>query len=50
MGLTDIDRNGIQGAELVFNGELEGEEGKFIGIKSAANNNRWRKNRYQAWK
>ena len=38
VGLTDIDRNGIQGAELVFNGELEGEEGKFIGIKSAANN------------
>ena len=38
VGLTDIDRNGIQGAELVFNGELEGEEGKFVGIKSAANN------------
>ena len=38
VGLTDTDRNGIQGAELVFNGELEGEEGKFIGIKSAANN------------
>jgi len=38
VGLTDIDRNGIQGTELVFNNELEGEEGKFVGIKSAANN------------
>ena len=37
VGLTDIDRNGIQGTELVFNGELEGEEGKFVGIKSAGN-------------
>ena len=37
MGLTDIDRNGIQGTELVFNNELEGEEGKFIGIKGSGN-------------
>lgn len=37
VGLTDIDRNGIQGTELVFNGELEGKEGKFVGIKSAGN-------------
>ena len=35
VGLTDIDRNGIQGTELVFNNELEGEEGKFIGIKGS---------------
>ena len=38
VGLTDIDRNGIQGTELVFNYELEGEEGKFIGIKGSGNN------------
>ena len=37
VGLTDIDRNGIQGTELVFNNELEGEEGKFIGIKGLGN-------------
>ena len=37
VGLTDIDRNGIQGTELVFNNELEGEEGKFIGIKGSGN-------------
>jgi cell division protein FtsI (penicillin-binding protein 3) len=35
VGLTDIDRNGIQGTELVFNNELEGEEGKFEGIKGS---------------
>ena len=37
VGLTDIDRNGIQGTELVFNNELEGEEGRFIGIKGSDN-------------
>ena len=37
VGLTDIDRNGIQGTELVFNNELEGEEGRFIGIKGSGN-------------
>jgi len=37
VGLTDIDRNGIQGTELVFNNELEGEEGKFTGIKGSGN-------------
>ena len=37
VGLTDIDRNGIQGSELVFNRELEGEEGKFVGIKGSGN-------------
>jgi len=37
VGLTDIDRNGIQGTELVFNNELEGEEGKFVGIKGSGN-------------
>ena len=37
VGLTDIDRNGIQGTELVFNNDLEGEEGKFIGIKGSGN-------------
>ena len=35
VGLTDIDRNGIQGTELVFNNELEGKEGKFVGIKGS---------------
>ena len=38
VGLTDIDRNGIQGTELVFNTLLEGEEGKFIGLKGSENN------------
>ena len=37
VGLTDIDRNGIQGTELVFNSVLEGDEGKFIGIKGSGN-------------
>ncbi len=37
VGLTDIDRNGIQGTELVFNNELEGQEGRFIGIKGSGN-------------
>tara|TARA_Y100001970_G_scaffold122166_1_gene151425 strand:- start:11823 stop:13475 length:1653 start_codon:yes stop_codon:yes gene_type:complete len=37
VGLTDIDRRGIQGAELVFNNELEGKEGKFVGIKGSGN-------------
>jgi len=37
VGLTDIDRNGIQGTELVFNNELEGKEGKFEGIKGSGN-------------
>ncbi len=37
VGLTDIDRNGIQGTELVFNNDLEGEEGKFTGVKGSGN-------------
>ena len=37
VGLTDIDRNGIQGTELVFNNELEGKEGKFVGVKGSGN-------------
>ena len=37
VGLTDIDRNGIQGTELVFNNDLEGEEGRFVGIKGLGN-------------
>ena len=38
VGLTDIDRKGIQGTELVFHNELMGEEGSFQGIKGAGNN------------
>ncbi len=37
VGLTDIDRNGIQGVELIFDNELRGEEGSFEGIKGAKN-------------
>ena len=37
VGLTDIDRKGIQGTELVFQNELIGEKGSFEGIKSARN-------------
>ena len=37
VGLTDIDRKGIQGVELIFNNELRGEEGSFEGIKGAKN-------------
>ena len=37
VGLTDIDRRGIQGVELIFNNELRGEEGSFEGIKGAKN-------------
>ena len=37
VGLTDIDRKGIQGTELVFHNELLGEEGSFQGIKGARN-------------
>ena len=37
VGLTDIDRQGIQGTELVFQNELIGEKGSFEGIKSARN-------------
>ncbi len=37
VGLTDIDRRGIQGVELVFHNELLGEEGSFEGIKGSKN-------------
>ena len=37
VGLTDIDRQGIQGTELVFQNELIGEKGRFEGIKGAKN-------------
>ena len=37
VGLTDIDRKGIQGTELVFHKELLGEEGSFEGIKGTRN-------------
>ena len=37
VGLTDIDRKGIQGTELVFHNELQGEEGGFEGIKGSKN-------------
>ena len=33
VGITDIDRKGIQGSELVFNNTLKGKKGKFTGIK-----------------
>ena len=39
VGLTDIDRQGIQGTELVFQNELIGEKGNFEGIKGARNTN-----------
>ena len=34
VGITDIDRKGIQGSELVFNKILKGKDGEFIGFKS----------------
>ena len=37
VGLTVIDRRGIQGTELVFHNELLGEKGSFEGIKGARN-------------
>ena len=37
VGLTDIDRKGIQGTELVFHRELLGIEGRFEGIKGSRN-------------
>ena len=37
VGLTDIDRKGIQGTELVFHKELLGKEGSFEGIKGTRN-------------
>tara|TARA_B100001113_G_scaffold78760_2_gene61906 strand:- start:3032 stop:4681 length:1650 start_codon:yes stop_codon:yes gene_type:complete len=37
VGLTDIDRKGIQGVELVFHNELQGEKGSFTGIKGSKN-------------
>ncbi|URQ67712.1 penicillin-binding protein 2 [SAR86 cluster bacterium] len=37
VGLTDIDRKGIQGVELIFHNELRGQEGSFEGIKGAKN-------------
>ncbi len=37
VGLTDIDRQGIQGTELVFQNQLIGEKGSFEGIKGAKN-------------
>ena len=37
VGLTDIDRQGIQGTELFFQNELIGEKGSFEGIKGARN-------------
>ena len=33
VGITDIDRNGIQGTELVFNKMLLGENGGFSGVR-----------------
>ena len=37
VGITDIDRIGIQGSELVFNNSLKGKKGRFIGTKSSGN-------------
>ena len=37
VGITDIDRKGIQGSELVFDNTLKGKKGKFTGIKSSGN-------------
>ena len=37
VGITDIDRKGIQGSELVFDNTLQGKKGKFTGIKSSGN-------------
>jgi cell division protein FtsI (penicillin-binding protein 3) len=37
VGITDIDRKGIQGSELVFDNTLKGKEGKFTGTKSSGN-------------
>ncbi len=37
VGITDIDRNGLQGAELVFNSILQGSRGMFVGTKSSGN-------------
>ena len=37
VGITDIDRNGLQGAELVFDNILRGKKGSFDGIKSRGN-------------
>jgi len=37
VGITDIDRIGIQGSELVFNNSLKGKKGRFTGIKSSGN-------------
>ena len=37
VGITDIDRIGIQGSELVFNNSLKGKKGRFIVIKSSGN-------------
>ena len=34
VGITDIDRKGIQGAELIFNKLLKGRDGVFLGLKS----------------
>ena len=34
VGVTDIDRKGVQGAELVFEKMLRGKDGSFSGIKS----------------
>ena len=37
VGLTDTERKGIQGVELVFHNELQGEKGSFEGIKGSKN-------------
>ena len=37
VGLTDTERKGIQGVELVFHNELQGEKGSFVGIKGSKN-------------
>jgi len=37
VGITDIDRNGLQGAELVFDNILKGKKGSFDGVKSRGN-------------
>jgi len=37
VGITDNDRNGLQGTEYVFNKHLSGTKGKFIGIKGSGN-------------
>ncbi len=34
VGITDIDRKGVQGSELVFDKLLKGKDGEFIGLKS----------------